>query len=136
MIQGSSLGFGFYGANLNFDNQSLPIGEHRVTTQLYAQVPSGAVIQFGVQNLTILPPQFLLQIIGYVVALIVVGVVFYNASFRKAKPPTRRRAVQRRETRGRRLTWKAPQRRGVRVEQLGWRTPRRRTRARILRRKR
>ena len=85
-IQGSNLGLGIYGANLNLNNQSLPIGEHRITTQLYAQVPSGAVIQFDEQSLTIVPPLFLLQLIAYVVALVAVGFVLYNSSLRKAKP--------------------------------------------------
>ncbi len=94
-IQGSNLGFGIYGANLNLNNQSLPVGEHRVTTQLYAQVPSGAVIQFDEQTLTVLPPLFLLQIIVYVVAIIAVAAVGYNASLKRGRLPARRRARSR-----------------------------------------
>jgi len=102
-IQGSYVGFGFYEANLNLNNQPLPVGEHRVTTQLYAQVPSGAVIQFDEQSLTVLPPQFLLQIIVYVVAIIAVAVVVYNASLRRGRLPARRRVTRRRKTRVRKL---------------------------------
>jgi peptide/nickel transport system substrate-binding protein len=102
-IQGSYLGFGIYGAILNLNDQPLPIGEHRVTTQLYAQLPSGAVIQFDEQSLNVNPSQLLLQIIVYVAALIAVGVVLYNASLRKAKPPRRRRATRRRRPRARKL---------------------------------
>ena len=102
-IQGSYLGFGIYRAILNFNDQALPIGEHKVTTQLYAQIPSGAVIQFDEQNLNVDPPQLLLQIIVYLVTLIAVGVVIYNASLRKAKHPARRRATQRRKPRPRKL---------------------------------
>ena len=99
-IRGSYLGLGIYRAILNLNDQPLPIGEHRVTTQLYAQLPSGAVIQFDQQSLNVNPPQLLLQIIVYIVALIAVGVVIYNASLRKAKPP-RRRATRHRRPRAR-----------------------------------
>ena len=102
-IQGSDLGFGFYGANLNLNDQPLPVGVHRVTTQLYAQVPSGAVIQFDEQSLTVLPPQFLLQLIVYLVAIIAVAVVVYNASLRRGRLPARRRVTRRRKTRVRKL---------------------------------
>jgi len=102
-IQGSYLEFGIYRAILNFNDQALPIGEHKVTTQLYAQIPSGAVIQFDEQNLNVDPPQLPLQIIVYLVTLIAVGVVIYNASLRKAKHPARRRATQRRKPRPRKL---------------------------------
>jgi hypothetical protein len=100
-IQGSYLGFGIYGAILNLNDQPLPIGEHKVATQLYAQLPSGAAIQFDEQSLNVHSPQLLLQIIVYVVALVAVGVVIYNASQRKARPPTRRGATRRRRTRAR-----------------------------------
>jgi peptide/nickel transport system substrate-binding protein len=102
-IQGSYLGFGIYGAILNLNDQPLPVGEHRVTTQLFAQLPSGAVLQFDEQSLNVNPPQLLLQIMVYVVALIAVGVVLYNASLAKAKPPRRRRATRRRGPRARKL---------------------------------
>jgi peptide/nickel transport system substrate-binding protein len=125
-IQGSYLGFGIYGAILNLNDKPLPIGEHSITTQLYAQLPSGAVIQFDEQSLSVNPPQLLLQVIVYVVALVAVGVVLYNASLRKAKPPTRRRVTKRRTTRVRQLRWKTPGRRRTRVRQLRWKTPRRR----------
>jgi ABC-type transport system substrate-binding protein len=100
-VQGSYLGLGIYGATLNLNNQPLSIGEHTVTTQLYAQLPSGAVIQFGEQSLNVNSSQFVLQVIVYIVALIAVGVVLYNASLRKAKPPRRRRATRRRTPRAR-----------------------------------
>jgi peptide/nickel transport system substrate-binding protein len=102
-IQGSYLGFGIYRAILNLNNQLLPIGSYRVTTQLFAQLPSGAVIQFDEQSLNVNSPLLVLQIIVYVVALIAVGVVLYNASLRKAKPPRRRRATRRRRPRARQL---------------------------------
>ncbi|MGP8069284.1 MAG: ABC transporter substrate-binding protein [Candidatus Bathyarchaeia archaeon] len=102
-IQGSYLGLGIYGAVLNLNDQPLPIGEHSVRTQLYAQLPSGAVILFGEQSLNVNSPQLLLQMIVYVVALVAVGVVLYNASLRKAKPPTRRRTTRRRRPRARKL---------------------------------
>ena len=89
---------------MNLNDQPLPIGVHRVTTQLYAQVPSGAVIQFDEQSLTVLPPQFLLQIIVYVVAIIAVAVVVYNASLRgKERVSTRKRVTRRRKKRARKL---------------------------------
>jgi hypothetical protein len=102
-IQGSYLGLGFYGANLNLNDQPLPVGVHRVTTQLYAQVPSGAVIQFEEQSLIVLPPQFLLQFIVYVVAIIAVAVVVYNASLRRGRVPTRKRVTRPRKKRARKL---------------------------------
>jgi hypothetical protein len=102
-IQGSYFGFGIYGAILNLNNQPLPIGEHKVTTQLYAQLPSCAVIQFDEQSLNVQPPQLLLQIIVYLVALIAIGVMIYNASLRKARAPRRRRATRRRRTRTRKV---------------------------------
>ena len=98
-IQGSYLGFGIYGANLNLNDQPLPIGVHRITTQLYAQEPSGAVIQFGEQNLTVLSPLFPLQLLVYVLAIVAIGVVFYNASLSKRRRPTRRRVPRRRRAR-------------------------------------
>ena len=102
-MHGSYFGFGIYGAILNLNDQPLPIGEHKVTTQLYAQLPSGAVIQFDERSLNVQPPQLLLQIIVYLVALIAIGVVIYNASVRKARPPTRRRTTRRRRTRARKV---------------------------------
>ena len=96
-IQGSYLGLGIYRADLNFNDRPLPIGIHRVTTQLYAQLPSGAVIQFGDQSLNVQPPQLLLQLMIFVVAITAVGVVIYSVS-RKAKPPRRRRVTRRRKT--------------------------------------
>jgi hypothetical protein len=102
-IEGSYLGLGLYGAILNLNDQPLPVGEHSVRTQLYAQLPSGAVILFGEQSLNVNSPQLLLQMVVYVVALIAVGVVLYNASLRKAKPPTMRRASRRRRPRARKL---------------------------------
>ena len=102
-IQGSYLGLGIYGATLNLNDQPLSMGEHTVTTQLYAQLPSGAVIQFGEQSLNVNSPQLVLQLIVYIVALIAVGVVLYNASLRKGKPPRRRRIARRRTPRARKL---------------------------------
>jgi len=136
-IEGSYLGLGIYGAILNLSDQPLPIGEHSVRTQLYAQLPAGAIILFGEQSLNVNPPQLLLQVIVYVVALIAVGVVLYNASLKKAKPPTRRRVTKRRTVRVRQLRWKTPGRRRTSVRELRWETPgRRRAVARKLRRRR
>jgi len=98
-IQGSYLGLGLYGVVLNLNDNPLPIGDYRVKTQLFAQLPSGAVIQFDQQTLNVQPPQLLLQLVVYVVAIIAIGVVMYNASVRKAKPPRRRRVTKRRKTR-------------------------------------
>jgi hypothetical protein len=136
-IQGSYLGLGIYGAILNLNDQPLPFGEHSVTTELYAQLPSGGVIQFDEQSLNVNSPQLLLQMIVYIVALIAVGVVLYNASLRKAKPPTRRRVTKRRRIRVRQLRWKTLGRQRTRVRQLRWEAPgRRRAGARKLRRRR
>jgi len=136
-IEGSYLGLGIYGAILNLNDRPLPVGEHSVRTQLYAQLPSGAVILFGEQSLNVNSPQLLLQVIVYVVALVAVGVVLYNASLRKAKPPTRRRVTKRRTIRVRQLRWKTPGRRRTSVRELRWETPgRRRAVARKLRRRR
>ena len=101
-IQGSYLAFGIYGAILNLNNQPLPLGEHKVMTQLYAQLPSGAVVQFDEQSLNVYPPQLLLEIIVYLVPIIAVGVVIYKASHRKSRPLTRR-TTRRRRTRARKL---------------------------------
>ena len=102
-IQGSYIGSGIYGAILDLNDQPLPVGEHSVRTQLYAQLPSGVVILFHEQSLTVNSPQLLLQILVYIVALVAVGVVLYGVSVRKAKPPRRRRATRRRRPRARKL---------------------------------
>jgi ABC-type transport system substrate-binding protein len=136
-IQGSYLGFGVYGGILNLNDRPLSIGVYSVSTQLYAQLPSGAVIQLGKQSLSVNSPQLLLQMIVYLVALIAVGVVLYNASLRKAKPPTRSRVTKRRRIRVRQLRWQTPGRRRARIRQLRWEAPgRRRAGARKFRRRR
>jgi hypothetical protein len=97
--QGSYFGFGVYDSTLNLNNQTLSAGSHIFTTQLYTQLSSGAIIQYGEGTLTVIPPLFVLQLIIYVAALVaVVGVVL-----RSGRPVAKRRvrAVSKRRRRAR-----------------------------------
>jgi ABC-type transport system substrate-binding protein len=69
LIQGSSLGFGIYGASLNLNGQTLTVGSHTAITQLYAQLPSGALIQFSEQTITVQPSLLIWQLVLYSLAV-------------------------------------------------------------------
>jgi ABC-type transport system substrate-binding protein len=68
-IQGSYFGFGLYQSTLNLNNQTLSPGTYNVQTELFTELPSGAMIQFDERSLTISPPLFVGQVIVYVAAL-------------------------------------------------------------------
>ena len=93
-LQGSYLGEGIYGSTLNLNTQALSAGSYQFATELYAELPSGAIIQFGEGTLTIHPPTLLFQLIIYVVALAAfVGLVYrtrHIATKRRLKRASRR----------------------------------------------
>ena len=96
-LKGSYFGFGIYGASLNLNDQRLSAGDYRVSSELYAQLPSGVVIQFGQQNLVVHPPQ-LLWILGLVfLAVATVGWAVYSTRA-KGKRAAARRVRRRRRT--------------------------------------
>jgi ABC-type transport system substrate-binding protein len=98
-LQGSYLGVGIYSVNLNLNDRFLSSGDYTIKTQLYAQLPSGAIFQFDEETLSIHPPLLLLQILLYLIALAAVIFVTYNALHRKA----RRVAKRKRRRRGARV---------------------------------
>jgi len=89
--QGSYLGLGSYVASLNLNAKSLSAGDYSVSTELYAGLPSGAIVQYGVEKLTIHPPLLMLQLIVYVVALASFVAVVHR--FRRLKPRRRLRGA-------------------------------------------
>jgi hypothetical protein len=99
VIEGSHVAFGIYAANLNLNDQKLSVGSHRVTTELYAQLPSGIIIQFDQQNLVVHSPQLLLQLIMYFLAVVAVGLAVYNRTPVKGKRVARRRVRRSRRAR-------------------------------------
>jgi len=78
MIEGSHVGFGIYSATLNLNNQMISEGNDVVTTELYAQLPTGVLLQFDEQILVVHPPELAWQILVYLVAMLVVGLAVYN----------------------------------------------------------
>ena len=78
-LEGSYLGLGIYGATLNLNEQEFSLGNHQVSTELYAQLPSGVVIQFGQGTLVVHSPLFMWQVILCCLAVfvIVAGFTFY-----------------------------------------------------------
>jgi hypothetical protein len=102
LIQGSYSYFGIYKANLNLDNQALSVGDHTVTTELYAQLPSGALLQFDQQDLVLHPPQLLWQITVYLLAVAAVGLAVYSHIRVTGEGAPRRRVRRVRGTRPRR----------------------------------
>ena len=97
-ISGTHMWNGLYQSTLNLNNESLSPGNYAVTTQLYAQLPTAVILQFNDQNLTVHPPQFLGQIILYLLAVSGVAIVAYKAKRQKAKKMARRRVRRTRRT--------------------------------------
>jgi ABC-type transport system substrate-binding protein len=104
-IPGTYMGFGIYQANLNLNGEGISLGKHLVTTELYGQFPSGVILQFDQQILTIHQPWFLGQIIVYLLGVVAVGFIAYSAALRK------RKIARRRVRRGRRTSARRPRRR-------------------------
>jgi ABC-type transport system substrate-binding protein len=97
--QGSYLGFGVYTSTVNLNTQALPAGSYEFSTQLYAELPSGAIIQFGGGSVTVHPPLLLLQFLIYIAALAaVLGVAFRP---RRVVPKRRVKRVPKRRKRAR-----------------------------------
>ena len=97
--QSSYLGFGVYTSTLNLNTQVLPAGSYGYSTQLYAELPSGAIIQFGGGTLSVHPPLLLLQFVVYIAALAaVLGVALRP---RRAVPKRRVKRVSKRHKRAR-----------------------------------
>jgi len=96
--QGSYFGFGVYESNLNLNNQTLSPGSYRFTTTLYANLPSGVIIQFGEGTLRVNPPLFFLQLILYLVTLAAVLGVIMKTGHRGAKRRVSRRSTRRRKS--------------------------------------
>jgi ABC-type transport system substrate-binding protein len=99
ICQGSYLGFGIYSAPLNLNTQPLPAGHYALSTQLYAELPSGAIIQYGGGTLTSHPPLLMLQLIIYVVALASVIAAVWKAGPARPKRRVRRTPKPRRRKR-------------------------------------
>ena len=97
-IPGAYVGFGIYRALLNLNSETLALGNHAVTTELYGQLPSGVIMQFGGQDLAVHPPQFLGQLILYLLAVAAVGFVAYDAIRRERKKVARRKVRRGRRT--------------------------------------
>jgi len=95
-VQGSYVGLGIYRAILDLNYEKLPVGRSSVVTELYAQLPTGAIIQFGQQNLVVSAPRLAWQVAMYVLA--VVAILFTAYTISKKKP---RRAVRKRVRRAR-----------------------------------
>lgn len=95
-IQGSYAGFGAYQASLNLNNETLSPGNHVVMTELYGQLPTGAIMQFNQQNLAVHPSLFFAQIIVWVLAVAAVGFVAYTSARRGRKRITKRKRVTKR----------------------------------------
>jgi ABC-type transport system substrate-binding protein len=91
-IQGSYFGFGVYQSALNLNNQTLSPGTYNVQTELFAELPSGAMIQFDQKSLTISPPLFVGQVIVYAVALALFSVVTLLSLGAKKGAPRRRKS--------------------------------------------
>jgi ABC-type transport system substrate-binding protein/ribosomal protein L40E len=94
-LQGSYFGFGIYKASLDLNNQSLSTGNYRVNTQLYAQLPSGALLQFDAQTIAIEPPQLIWQVL---LIFLAIGLTAYSirmlpATLRTGKGTARPRSV-------------------------------------------
>jgi hypothetical protein len=100
-ILGTHVGFGLYRASLNLNSANLSPGNHLLTTQLYGQLPTGVIIQYNQQELVVHPPQFLGQVIVYLLAVAAVGFIAYSATHRRGKKIARRRARRVRRTRAR-----------------------------------
>jgi ABC-type transport system substrate-binding protein len=98
LIQGSYVGFGIYGASVNLNDQRLAAGDYKVSTELYAQLPSGAVIQFGQQDLVVHPPQLLWTLVVVFLALVVVGWAAYSARAKGKRAEARRVRRRRRSS--------------------------------------
>jgi ABC-type transport system substrate-binding protein/ribosomal protein L40E len=75
-IQGSYFSLGIYRANWNLNDQPLPVGVHRVVIQLFAQLPSGAFLQFNEEILTVHAPLLAWQIAVYALAM---GLTLFTA---------------------------------------------------------
>ena len=101
-LQGTYVAVGIYGANLNLNDRFLSAGDHTIKTQLYAQLPSGAIFQFDERTLSVHPPQLMLQIVLYLAAFVAVLIVGYNALYRKPRRPAKRRVRRRARARVRR----------------------------------
>jgi ABC-type transport system substrate-binding protein len=101
-IPGAHVGFGLYRASLNLNGANLSPGNHVVTTQLYAQLPTGVILQFNQQELVVLPPHFLGQVVVYLIALVAAGFIAYGAIHPKGKKIPRKRVRRARRTRVRR----------------------------------
>ena len=97
-ISGIHIWNGLYQATLNLNNENLSPGSYVVTTQLYAQLPTAVILQFNEQNLTVHPPQFLGQIILYLLAVAGVAIVAYNTTRKKARKGARKRVRRARRT--------------------------------------
>ena len=95
-ILGSYCGFGLYQASLNLNSEPISPGNHMMTIQLYAQLPTGVIMQFEQQTLVVGPPQFLGQIIVCLLALAAVGSLAYAATREKGKRAKRRTRPRRR----------------------------------------
>jgi hypothetical protein len=93
-IQGAHMGFGIYRANLNLNNWNLSVGSHTVITELYGQLPTGVILQFGQQSLVIYPPQLFWQVIVYLLAIAALVFAFYSRR-RVARRPRVRKRVRR-----------------------------------------
>ena len=102
-ILGSYCGFGLYQAILNLNSEPISPGNHMMTIQLYAQLPTGVIMQFEQQTLVVSPPQFLGQIIVCLLALAAVGFLAYAATRGKGKRARRRTRPGRRRTNVRNL---------------------------------
>ena len=105
-LSGSYLGEGVYGSPLNLNTQTLQPGSYQYSTELYAELPSGAIIQFGEGSLTVHPPLLLFQLILYIVALAAFVGLVYRAGHaapkrrpRRAKRPRRKRLSRPRKRR-------------------------------------
>jgi len=96
-LQGSYLGEGIYGSTLNLNTQALPMGSYQFATELYSDLPSGAIIQFGEGTLTIHPPLLLAQLIIYLVTFVALVGLVYRA--RRVPPKRRVKRVSRRPRR-------------------------------------
>jgi ABC-type transport system substrate-binding protein len=102
VVHGSCVGFGVYRAILNLNDEKLPIGQSSVITELYAQLPTGAIIQFTQQDLTIHSPQLLSQVILYVLAVATVCFMAYSVTRRKRRRIATKRVRRVRAVRARR----------------------------------
>jgi hypothetical protein len=105
-IEGAYAGFGVYQAALNLNEIGLSLGNHVVATQLYGQLPSGIIVQFNQQNLTVNPSLFLGQVILWLLAVVAVGYVGYTAVRGRSRAAVKkvRRARRRPVKRSRRRT--------------------------------